>query len=331
MPKISIIVPVYNVEKYLEKCLDSLVNQTLNDIEIILINDGSTDKSQNIINTYVNEYPNLIKCFIKENGGMSDARNLGLKNATSEYISFIDSDDYIEKDMLEKMYNKAKENNYDIVFCNVNIIYPDKTILKKSELVHTINKLNINNKKHLLLNCYPVVWNKIYRKDFLLNNTYEKEGLFKKGVWFEDARMLYKMIPHINSASVVDENFYNYIQRPKSITYTYSERLYDILSNLDNIIDYYKEHNLYNEYKDELEYIYVNYLFATFIKRLSKCKDKNKFFEGYNIAKEKVNILYPTYKKNKYLKGFSPKKIYLKYFNKTLANIIFIREKNKMN
>ena len=332
MPKISVIVPVYNVENYINKCLDSLVNQSLDDIEIILVNDGSTDNSQNIINEYKikNKYSNKIISLIKENGGMSDARNFGLKHATGEYISFIDSDDYVSTNMLEKMYLKAKEEDYDVVYCNVNVVYPNKNLSVKAELNKDNTSLTLEDKKKLILNCYPVVWNKIYKRS-LLNKEYEDDGLFKKGVWFEDARMLYKLIPNIKSAAIVEEEFYNYIQRPKSITYTYSSRLYDILSNLDNIIDYYKFEGIYDEYRDVLEYIYIKYLYATFIKRLAKCKDKKTFIKGFNKCRRKVNENYPNYKKNIYLKGFKPKNLYIKYFNKFFADVIFLTERNKMN
>ena len=107
MYKVSVIIPVYNTEQYLNKCLDSLVNQTLKDIEIILINDGSTDNSQNIIDEYSAKYPDKIKSFIKENGGQATARNLGITKATGEYIGFVDSDDWIELNMYEELYNKA--------------------------------------------------------------------------------------------------------------------------------------------------------------------------------------------------------------------------------
>ena len=331
MPKVSVIVPVYNVEKYLNKSLDSLVNQSLTDIEIILVNDGSTDNSLNIIKDYYKKYNNIIKYYTKENGGMSDARNYGMQKAKGEYISFVDSDDYIEHNMLYKMYNKAKEGNYDIVFCNTNIVYPDKTILKESELKEDKKSLTLADKNDLILNCYPVVWNKIYKKSFLDTVTFESDGLFKKGVWFEDVRMLYKMIPYVTSCGYVNEYFYNYIQHPKSITYTYSKRLYDVLENLDNIIDFYKSNNLYNDYKNVLEYIYVNYYFATFIKRLSKSKDKNIFNKGYITVKNKVNSTFPNYKENKYINKFSPKSLYLKHFNKLLANLVYASEKNKMN
>lgn len=333
MSKISVIVPVFNVENYIAKCLDSLINQTLDDIEIILVNDGSTDNSQKIINEYTtnNNHNKKIISLIKENGGMSDARNYGLSYASGEYISFIDSDDYVESNMLEVMYNKAKEADYDIVYCNVDVVYPDKNLSIKAELEKDLNSLTLDDKNKLMLHCYPVVWNKIYKKSLLFKKNYEDDGLFKKGVWFEDARMLYKLIPDITSAAIVPDELYHYIQRPKSITYTYNSKLYDILSNLENIIEYYKSEGIYNDYKDVLEYIYIKYLYATFIKRLAKSKDRDLFMKGFIQCKKKVKEIYPNFRKNKYLKGMRPKNLYLKYFNRFLANLVFIKEKNSMN
>ena len=139
--KVSIIVPVYNVESYLDKCLNSLVNQTLKDIEIIVINDGSTDNSQKIIDKYSKKYKNIIN-ITKENGGVSEARNLGLEKASGEYIGFLDSDDWIEPDMYELMYQKAKTENFDIVACDTQAIYYYKIVYISSN----INEYNVSNK-----------------------------------------------------------------------------------------------------------------------------------------------------------------------------------------
>ena len=108
MVKVSVIVPVYNVEKYLTQCLDSLVNQTLKDIEIIIVNDESPDNSQAIIDKYAKRYPKIIKAYKKKNGGLSDARNYGIERATGDYIGFVDSDDFVELDMYEDLYKAAK-------------------------------------------------------------------------------------------------------------------------------------------------------------------------------------------------------------------------------
>ena len=118
MIKVSIIVPFYNVENYIEKCLQSLVNQTLEDIEILLVNDGSKDRSEEIAKQFIEKYPNKIIYLEKENGGLSDARNYAIPHAKGEYIAFLDSDDYVETNMYEEMYNKAKKEDLDYVECD---------------------------------------------------------------------------------------------------------------------------------------------------------------------------------------------------------------------
>ena len=129
-PKLSIIVPVYNVEQYLNRCLNSILNSTFQDFELIIINDGTKDNSENIIMDIQKQYSDKIVYVKKENTGLSDTRNLGMNLAKGEYISFIDSDDYIQKDMYELMMLKAQENNFDIVACDVRLVYEGKTTSK---------------------------------------------------------------------------------------------------------------------------------------------------------------------------------------------------------
>ena len=128
MKKFSIVIPVYNVEKYLKNCLDSCLNQDIphSDYEIIVVNDGSPDNSQMIIDKYKKEYSNVIKAFKKKNEGLSEARNFGLKKATGDYIAFIDSDDYVETNMISEMIKCARKNNSDIVVCDIFDEYEDK-------------------------------------------------------------------------------------------------------------------------------------------------------------------------------------------------------------
>ena len=125
MYKVSVIVPFYNVEEYLGECLFRLSRQTLDNIEIILVDDGSQDNSHMIAEEYIGKYPDLFKLYMKDNEGPGDARNYGIERATGEYIGFIDSDDYPEEDMFEKLYQKAKENDSDIVVCSYNKLYSD--------------------------------------------------------------------------------------------------------------------------------------------------------------------------------------------------------------
>ena len=310
MKKISVIVPVYNVEQYLRRCLDSLVNQTLNDIEIIVVNDGSPDDSQAIIDEYACKYEN-IRAFKKANGGLSDARNFGLEYVTGEYVAFVDSDDYVQKDMYEKMYSKAKENDFDIVVCDLNYVYPGKLMEVNSHI-----KNDTTDIKKSMINIYPAAWNKLYKR-----NLFDHDVRFKKGVWFEDVEFLYRLLPYVKSIGVVKEPFYQYVQREGSITSTVNKKIYDYISNWNGIIDYYKEHDLFDEYKEELEYCYVRYIYATFVKQASRY-DYSDYLDAVDIAIENVNKQFPDYRKNKLFKG-NIKGIYLLLFNKTLAKMYY--------
>jgi len=313
--KVSVIVPVYNVEKYLEKCLNSLVNQTLEDIEIIVVNDGTKDNSQKIIDKYTKKYPKKVKGYIKENGGLSSARNYGLKYASGEYIAFVDSDDYVELDMYEKMYNKAISENFDIVACDLFYVYDDKKVEAFSNLNNDI--FTQEEIKQSMINIYPSAWNKIYKKDLFKHKIY-----FKDRVWFEDVEFLYRLISKVNSIGVVHEKFYNYVQRAGAITKTFDDRLFHYIDNWNGILDYYKKNKIYDEYKLELEYCYVRYLYATFIKSASNFTDKKLYEEAVNKAIENVKTNFPNYRKNKYFYK-SLKGLYLLTFNKLYSKILY--------
>ena len=323
MPKVSIIVPAYNLEKYIEKCLDSLIHQTISDIEIIIINDGSKDGTKKIIDRFAKKYPKLIKPIHKINEGVSIARNIGIEKASGEYIGFVDGDDYIEPTMYEKMYLKAKNGDFDAVACDINIIYPTDNIITSSGFEEDIDCL-LQHKKQIIQS-YAVIWNKIYKKNIIVDNV-----RFEKGVWYEDVEFLYKIFPFINRIGVVKEPLYNYLQRLGSITYTYNDKLYDIINNWDRIISFYKKNHFYKEFEQELEYSFVRYAYATFVKRLSKARDYSKFIKGVDFAIVKVNKFFPNYRKNKYL-ALNLKGFYLKHFNRALSRIIFLMEKNKLN
>ena len=161
MKKVSIIVPFYNVEEYIERSIKSLVEQSLEDIEIILVNDGSKDGSEEIAKEYKRKYPDKIVYLEKENGGLSDARNYALPYATGEYIAFLDSDDYVEEEMYEEMYVTAKMDKADIVECDYLWEYPEETIESKGRAY--------KDRKDMLLNARVVAWNKLIKKEIARN------------------------------------------------------------------------------------------------------------------------------------------------------------------
>lgn len=216
--KISVIVPVYNVEEYIEECIESIVNQTLKEIEIIIVNDGTKDNSIKKIEKYFSD-PRII-LINKENGGISSARNAGLKIARGEYISFIDSDDFIEPTMLEDLYNNSEKA--EIVFSNI-ISYDNKTGNKSySESRIEFGILNKGSYLFNTLNLPFATLNKIYKKDYL-----ERINLtFIKGIIYEDSIFSIKALFLANKVKYIDKNHYNYrVNRNGStMTITHSDR-----------------------------------------------------------------------------------------------------------
>lgn len=305
MPKVSIIVPVYNVERYIVRSMDSLVNQTLKDIEIIVVNDGSTDNSKKLIEIYQKKYPNKIKLVDKKNGGLSDARNYGIPYATGEYIAFLDSDDYVELNTYEKMYNKAKEDDSDLVECDFIWEYPDRKKIDTGKIY--------NNKNEMLTYARVVAWNKLIKRSLIEEHKME----FPKGLRYEDVEFFYKMVPYYNKVSFVKEPLIHYIQRSSSISNTQNERTKEIFTIMDNVIKYYKENNLYEEYKTELEYTYTRLLLCSSLFRITKIEDAKIRKQLLNETWTRLNNEFPNWKKNEILKkDKSAKNFYMKTVNK---------------
>ena len=225
---ISIIVPVYNVETYLPKCIDSILSQTYKNIEVILVNDGSTDDSLSICRAYADKYDN-IKLVDKPNGGLSSARNAGLQIAQGEYIGYVDSDDWIEPDMFSKLLNASLMNDADISICGVFRDYSDKSIPQKSPFgvfnrEEALEKLLANYQ----LQDYAV--NKLYKKD-LWNDIRYPEGKF-----FEDILTTYKTFKLSNRIAIIDDCLYHYVQREGSIARgTLNPRQFQMLEAIDTI------------------------------------------------------------------------------------------------
>lgn len=310
MPKVSVIVPIYNVEKYLEKCINSLLSQTLEDIQIILVNDGSKDNSGNIAKECEKNNKNRIIYVEKENGGLSDARNYGLKYATGDFIAFLDSDDYIEKNAYEEMYNKAIEENADYVECDFIWEFPNKIRVDK--------QYPYKNKKEMLSFVRVVAWNKLIKRQLITDNNLE----FPKGLRYEDVEFTYKLIPFINKFAYVDKPFIHYVQREGSIANVQNERTAEIFTVLDNVIEFYKKNNIYEKYRDELEYNYARYLLCSSLKRMCKIKDKTIREKLLTESWKRLNSNFPNWKENVILKIVNiGKNKYMRTVNKSTYKI----------
>ena len=310
MPKVSVIVPIYNVEKYLEKCINSLLSQTLEDIQIILVNDGSKDNSGNIAKEYEKNNKDRVIYVEKENGGLSDARNYGLKYATGDFIAFLDSDDYIEKNAYEEMYNKAIEENADYVECDFIWEFPNKIRVDK--------QYPYKNKKEMLSFVRVVAWNKLIKRQLIIDNNLE----FPKGLRYEDVEFTYKLIPFINKFTYVDKPFIHYVQREGSIANVQNERTAEIFTVLDNVIEFYKKNNIYEKYRDELEYNYARYLLCSSLKRMCKIKDKTIREKLLTESWERLKLNFPNWKENIILKTVNiGKNKYMRTVNKSTYKI----------
>lgn len=206
MPKVSVIIPIYNAQDYLERCLDSVCNQTLKDIEIICVNDASTDKSIDILNKYAQRYQNMKVIDCKINGGESVARNIGMENATGEYLGFVDNDDEIDVDFYEKLYNKATEKNADISKGEVHIVDYDQ-----KETYGNLNK-KIRENNEILFFAYHW-WTAIFKTSIIKDNHIEFIPKYPLG---GDVLFLNKVVLASNSIALVDDAFYHYYRRENS-------------------------------------------------------------------------------------------------------------------
>lgn len=287
MKKVSVIIPVYNVENYLRKCLDSLVNQTLKDIEIIIVNDGTPDNSQEIIDEYVKKYPKKIVSVIQENGGQGAARNTGLLHATGEYIGYVDSDDYVEENMYEELYNKAKEEDSDIVICGNNVVKENYEFLSKEDV----------DKEFLLGKM--AVWNKIYKKNIIVDNKIQ----FRSKVWYEDLDFTMKVYFSSKKLSYVDKHLYNYLLREGSTMNNNNiERNLELIQAFDSLIDYCKDKKIYNKAKDEIEFLCIYHMYIFAITRVLNTNNNYKAkIAIINKFRDYINSNFPNFKQNKYL------------------------------
>lgn len=240
MTKVSIIVPVYNTEKYLRKCLISLVNQTLHDIEIICVNDGSTDNSLAVLNEFAKKDAR-IKVIVKENEGQSAARNLAIQQAQGEFLGFVDSDDWVDLKYFEELYNTAKKYNCDIACAGFKRCKKHRASIKKkfkkSAVYSDINaKAAIDN-----LPDHNYIWNKIFKRQSWLNT----KITFPQGRYFEDVAVLIKIMYYMGDLVTVPKVFYYYRQNPASTVASSSPKHHeDFRIAKKELLDFAKEKNI---------------------------------------------------------------------------------------
>lgn len=281
MPKVSIIVPIYNVEKYLDRCIRSILNQSLKDIEIILVDDGSPDNCPQICDIYAKK-DMRIKVIHKNNGGLGFARNSGIELATGEYIAFVDSDDYVDKKMYETLYQRAKLSDVDVAFCGFKTEV-ERGIFRESKEVSTdqlwkgkdIQKFMYNmiasgkgvNKERL----YQMsVWHAIYKRDIIIKNKIIFPS--ERDVVSEDIPFQVDFLKNANRALYLNRHFYYYCLNKSSLTATFSkEKFYGYNKLRECLLLKINDNN----YRQRVNKLYIGYC-RSFCFDIYKTKIENK-------------------------------------------------------
>ncbi len=220
---ISVIIPAYNVGLYIGKCLDSVVSQSYSNLEIIVVNDGATDDTPAIIETYLGDP--RIRYIVQENGGVSAARNAGIEAASGQYLTFVDSDDYLEPDMYEKLYAAIQASQADMAVCDYNLVYDDHAELCYSSTRDENIDIAADTAAYFYRNCAcprpnNYIWTRLYRTDMV-----KSSGIrFQKYRLGDDTLFNFMLLPHISKVANIAGGFYNYYQRSVSNVYTVAKR-----------------------------------------------------------------------------------------------------------
>ena len=259
MAKVSIIVPVYNVERYLARCLDSCINQTFTDIEIICVNDGSTDRSLEILEAYA-RMDSRVKIITKENGGLSSARNTGVEVAQGEYILYVDSDDYVSSTLVENVYNNAQSNNSDVVIFDYYWLRPNVAERRALTIEPFGNKYvdSTFNADNIDFNDYKFVpvtaWVKLYKTDLLKDNGI----IFDEGLIYEDISYWSKVFVNAKRISYLNEPLYAYmVGRPEQIMARNDEKLFDIIKIYEIVENTFKASGYYEKFKPAIDILMI--------------------------------------------------------------------------
>lgn len=292
--RFSVIIPVYNVEKFIGKCLDSVFQQTYSDYEIVAVNDGSTDSSLKILENYQINNPKL-KIISQKNKGLGGARNTGISNAKGEFLIFLDSDDYIATNMLETLDYYLSEYKLDILVFDCIQVDLEGNVLKYPTIDQYSDHYTDLTKKQFL-SLEPTACTKIYRKTLYTEHFIK----FPEKLWYEDLATIFKLIPYTKRIGYLKEALYYYVQQSESITHSSNTyRMLEIISAINSNVEFFKKIGLWEDFYAELEWNAILHGLYYSSLRLFSCGFKRK---EINRIFEYVNKTFPTWKSNIYLK-----------------------------
>ena len=308
--KLSLIVPMYNVREYIRQCLDSLTAQTLADMEVLMVNDGCTDNTPAIAAEYAERFPGRFILLNKPNGGLSDARNYAIPHAKGEYIAFLDSDDFVEPPLYEKMC-ALMDQGYDVCVTDIEYWYQDparRFVMKglSDWPAETIQK------KALLSPMFA--WNKVYKASF-----FRDMGLrYPLNTWYEDIPVTTLIFARSEKIGYLDECLMHYRQREGSIMANQSSpRLREIFGIMAMVRDRFEENGLTAAYRDELEYLHVEHLCLYGMFRFIRSDNRREY---YDMVQAVMRQYWPQWKHNRYIANLGFKnRIFLKWYSRATA------------
>ena len=300
MIRLSIVVPVYNVEKYLRQCLDSVIVPGTDEYEIVCVNDGSTDGSAKILEEYSEKHPELVRVITTVNGGLGAASNNGINAAKGEYVGFLDSDDYLVPGAVEEMLDACR-SNADLVIFDFNEVNDQGNLIAvKKGCSREAGVFTLESYPQLLFE-YPSRANKLFKRALFE----EHDIRYTSRVWFEDYRTNPKLYPLCRSIRYEGKTWYNYRQQENSITHgKNTERNLEIIDAAEELLQYYEQEGLFEKYREELEYSVFYNVLLTSTDRVNLINPKSDV-QGKLLAY--MRNRFPDYEKNRYVREIGMK------------------------
>lgn len=296
--KLSVIVPMYNVKDYVEECLDSLKNQTFKDMEVIMVDDGCTDDTPLLAKRYEEEDPTHFRLLHKENGGLSDARNYGIPYATGEYICFLDSDDFVEPTLYEKLVQLMDEGKYDVAVTDIEFYWKDEA---RRFVMKGITDWPADSIQKKALLSPMFAWNKIYKKELFTEDGYR----YPLNTWYEDIPVTTMIFAKANDIGYLNECLMHYRQREGSIMQDVSSpRVKEIFDVMSLVRENFEKEGLFDVYYGELEYLHIEHLRLYGMFRFIRSSNWKEYYQTSNRV---MMTCFPNWKKNQYIKNLNAK------------------------
>jgi glycosyltransferase involved in cell wall biosynthesis len=300
--KVSVIIPAYNVEKYIEECVMSVIDQTLHEIEIIVVNDQSSDGTLSVLEGLKAAHPEVdLKIVTQQNQGLSGARNTGLRVAGGDYVCFLDGDDWLDKTMLEDLYEIAVEKNAEVVICDYTKVYEEKSEILPGA---TLQNASLHDRKEILegfltRNIAISACNKMFKRTFMT----DRQFTFPVGYLYEDLPTV-MLIADASSVIIVDKSYYNYRQRSGSIMNSISPKMVEKIVLVRQIIDYVKESGIQG-LDEALQNFYLHTYVLALINQMSlhgnsDIKQRNSYFK-FILSREESNRFFRKFYLNRYI------------------------------